>query len=345
MISVGTLQPEMTPAYEAFLRGQEDSLVYHSTKYRDLLKEHLCCRDDYLIATADGQIKGVLPLLVMDAEPGHVYNSLPFYGSNGGIVSHDPDAEAALLKSYNERATDPTALSSTMVSNPFRRRRPAVPVHNFTDRRLSQATQLPVGNVGQEAIMDLIDPSARRNVRKAIREGVTVDIDHGQLDFLVVLHRENMDAIGGIGKTPDFFAALSRHLHPGEDFDVYVAKLHGKVIAGLLVLYFNRTVEYFVPATHPDERSAQPSALLLVEAMTHAAQRGFARWNWGGTWETQTGVYRFKRKWGALTTRYDYYTQLNDLSLLNSTPDVLRKGYGHFYVAPYSALTPGVATA
>jgi lipid II:glycine glycyltransferase (peptidoglycan interpeptide bridge formation enzyme) len=119
---------------------------------------------------------------------------------------------------------------------------------------------------------------------------------------------------------------------------VYVALLDGEVVAGLLVFLFNGTAEYFTPAVHHDHRSEQPLALLLLEAMAAAAARGCRRWNWGGTWSSQDGVYRFKRKWGARDGRYRYYVQINDESLLDAAPDELRARFGDFYVVPFSAL-------
>ena len=110
------------------------------------------------------------------------------------------------------------------------------------------------------------------------------------------------------------------------------------VVAGLLVFYFNRTVEYFTPAVHADHRSTQALPLTVFTAMTDAARRGFRWWNWGGTWESQTGVYRFKRKWGAEDRHYYYHTQLNNTDFLRCTPSEILDAYPNFFVLPFSAL-------
>ena len=36
-------------------------------------------------------------------------------------------------------------------------------------------------------------------------------------------------------------------MKPEKDYNIYVAKLDNKKIASLLLLYFNKTVEYFTP--------------------------------------------------------------------------------------------------
>ncbi|HEX6025625.1 MAG TPA: GNAT family N-acetyltransferase, partial [Solirubrobacter sp.] len=295
----------------------------------------LGCHDEYLVATDDGDVRGVLPLMWTGDDDARVYNSLPFYGSHGSVLAADPQAEAALIAAYDERATAGETLAATMVANPFADRQPPEPAHNLTDERISLVTELP-GD--EEALLALIEPSARRNVRKAQRSGIVATTDAARLPAVAEIHRDNIQALGGRAKELSFFEAVPEHFEAGHDFDVYVALLDDEVVAGLLVFFFNGTVEYFTPAVHHDHRSRQPLALLLVAAMTAAAQRGYRRWNWGGTWTSQDGVYRFKRKWGAREGRYRYFVQINDESLLDATAPELRERYGDFYVVPFSAL-------
>jgi lipid II:glycine glycyltransferase (peptidoglycan interpeptide bridge formation enzyme) len=125
---------------------------------------------------------------------------------------------------------------------------------------------------------------------------------------------------------------------PGKDFDLYVAKKDGRVIAGLLIFYFNQMVEYYTPAIDSDCASIQPLSLLLITAMAEASRRKFVWWNWGGTWTSQTGVYRFKKKWGALERNYYYYTQLNTDAILSWSSTKILGTFPNFFVVPFSAL-------
>jgi CelD/BcsL family acetyltransferase involved in cellulose biosynthesis len=335
VIDVETLVRETEPAYREFVARTPGALVYHTLPYRDLLVDHLGCRHEYLVATDGGDVHGVLPLMWTGDDNGRVYNSLPFYGSHGSVLATGPDAEAALIAAYNERATSDGTLAATMVGNPFAERQPPEPVHNLTDERISMVTDLP-GD--EDALLELIEPSARRNVRKAQRSGIVATTDAARLPAVAEIHRDNIEALDGRAKELSFFEAVPRHFDPGREFDVHVALLDDEVVAGLLLFFFNGTVEYFTPAVHHDHRSEQPLALLLLSAMTAAARRGYRRWNWGGTWTSQDGVYRFKRKWGAHEGRYHYYVQLNDESLLDATAGELRARFGDFYVVPFSAL-------
>jgi hypothetical protein len=113
------------------------------------------------------------------------------------------------------------------------------------------------------------------------------------------------------------------------------------MIAGLLVLHFSRVTEYFTPATRHQRCSEQPIALILVRAMIRSAKRGSRLWNWGGTWSSQGGVYRFKRKWGPEDRPYRYFVRVNNRSVLDAMPEELLGRFSQFYVVPFSALRSG----
>ena len=147
-----------------------------------------------------------------------------------------------------------------------------------------------------------------------------------------------MQAIGGLAKSERFFDLLPTVFTPGEDFKLYIADKDGEIAAALLVLYFNRTAEYYTPVIDHLSRPLQPLSLILLQALADAARDGYQTWNWGGTWPGQVGVYRFKRKWAAREESYSYYTQLNDKRLLELSPAEILARYPSFFVIPFSAL-------
>ncbi len=341
-MSVEVFQPEFAEACDQFLLTHSNSLLYASSKYRQFLLELLECEDETLVAVDRGVIRGVLPLLSMRGEKGRVYNSLPYFGSNGGIVADSPVLFAELAQAYNAIASRQDTLAATVIDHPFAPQMCSGLYHNYTDQRIGQFTDIAIQANHREEILARIESRARWSVKKAVRDGVTVDIDPTQFDRLRQLHQDNMQSIGGVAKSDAFFAQVPRHFVPGQDFDLYVAKQDGVVIAVLLLFYFNKTVEYFTPAIDNAFRAMQPLSLMLLEAMSDASRRGFAWWNWGGTWTSQSGVYLFKRQWAASENRYSYYTQLNDESILEQNPEEILRLYPNFFVVPFAALKSGV---
>lgn len=340
---VETLTDGMDEACDEFLRGRDYSLINYSSKFRRFLRRLLGCEDESLVAADGGRVRGLLPLMcAADGRGRRVYNSLPYFGTWGGVVADGAQAYGALAEGYNEIARRAgSTLASTVIANAFSPHAgadAAALAHSHLDRRVGQYTELSAWEDPRAELMSRIDASARRNVNKAAREGVTVETDCAQWDALRRMHQSSMSAMGGTPKGDEFFQLVPRCFAPGEDYDLYVARRDGAVVSGLLVFYFNRTVEYFLPATDGEHQHLQPLSLILIEAMADACRRGFRRWNWGGTWPTQTGVYRFKRKWAAAERDYYYYTQLNDPAVLEMRPAEIAAAFPHFFVVPYSAL-------
>jgi len=341
-MKVRSLKPEENEYYDEYLLRHRYSLFYHSSKYKDFLKNLLGCEEEYLLAVEGDTIQGILPLLFIERDGRRIYNSLPYYGSNGGIISDSDVAQRKLAEAYNEIALSTSTISATVIMNPFCDHEGERFVYNFKDYRIGQFTLLSEGvNASSVDLMACIEASARRNVKKAMSSGVSVERDGSQIERLREMHQENISAIGGTPKSDAFFDLIPKYFHEGKDYDLYVAQKDGATVAALLVFYFNRTVEYFVPATDAEHRSIQPLALILMTGLTEARQRGFLRWNWGGTWPTQTGLHRFKRKWAAVDQPYSYLTQLNDLTVLTKTKAELMEKFANFFVVPFTSLRSG----
>ena len=70
----------------------------------------------------------------------------------------------------------------------------------------------------------------------------------------------------------DFFEKLLSVM-PRDLWSVYIGSRDDQPIAGLLVFYFNGTVEYFTPVIVSEHRNTQALALVIYEAMKDAISR------------------------------------------------------------------------
>ncbi|MDP1571619.1 MAG: GNAT family N-acetyltransferase [Vicinamibacterales bacterium] len=321
------------PEVERFVAGHPEGLVYYLPAFRRYLLAVAGGECRSRLAFEDGRLTGVLPVLVLKGAHGDILNSQPFFGSNGGVLATTAAAETALRGEYERMAA--ACAAATWVSHPFTD--VTAPAHDITDERIAQWTDLGGGEAG---LMAVIEPSARRNIQKARAEGVVVREAADALPFLEATHRENMAAIGGRAKPAAFFSALGETMTFGRDWRLYVAERLGEPLAALLTFEAARTVEYVMPVVKEPARPLQPTAAVLAHAMGDAAARGFTRWNWGGTWLTQEGVYRFKKKWGARERRYQYFVTVNDRSLLSRGAAELSAAYPWYFTVPFGALAP-----
>lgn len=334
-LAVTLLDSSSEDRFRRFVENAHGSLVYHSLSYRDFLVDLLGCTAEYWLAVRGDEVVGVLPTMVSESDSGMVVNSLPYYGSNGSVLTSDDAVRRVLIGHWNSITAASDVSAATIVENPLDLPLDQHVDHDLTDERLAGFTRIP----GDEtALFDAVESSTRRNIRKAEKSGVVVAVENDEWAFLQETHEENMAAIGGNAKDPRFFELLPKHFEVDSGYRIYVARTGGKPVAALLLLYFGGVVEYFTPVTRHDARPDQPMAAILRDAFLDAAAEGHDLWNWGGTWPTQDGVFRFKRKWGADFWPYRYYVRLNDRLLLKCQPEELVTRWPGFYVVPFSEL-------
>jgi len=334
------LQAQDKDKYNTFLSGMEHAMIYHTWNYKELIKDLFNVSENYLIALdTDDYIVGVLPLIYKDGKYGRIYNSLPFYGSNGGVLTKSADCFDFLIQSYNEFVEDSDLSASTVITNPLRASDNYDNiVGQYKDYRIGQFSSIEFEHDHENGLMESFHYKTRNVIRKAIKESVTVSIDNLAIDFLYQTHVENMLAIGGKPKPQSLYEKLPNYFKAGVDYQIYIGKIDDKPIAALLLFYFNGVIEYYTPVINEKYRSIQPLSLLIYTAMSDASKLGYKKWNWGGTWATQDGVYSFKKRWGTYDVNYYYHTFIKDDEILNATKEELLTCYDNFFVVAFNHL-------
>jgi len=351
VINISRLENIEEEKYNNFLNSMPTTLLYVSLPYLKLIETFLKCEIEIIVVYNSNEIIGILPLAFKRNKIyGDVCNSLPFYGSNGGIIISDVknnlEIRNQILLKFNELIEAGNIISSTIISNPLDELGNTWLKENLTynviDERIGQITHFPECNAEliEQELMKSFDDPRPRNIRKAIKEGVNVFALNTveSLDFLYNTHFDNITAINGIPKEKSFFDLIPKYFNDKE-YKIYIAELNGEWIGAILLFYFNKTVEYFTPVVVEKHRNLQPTSLIIFKAMAEAFQNGYINWNWGGTWLTQGGVYDFKKKWGTTDHQYYYYTNIRSKSIYNLTKETLLSEYPYFFVIPFSKLS------
>ena len=327
------LNNNLVNVYKKFLQDHPYAMFYHSIKYKNFLEKILECKAEYLLLCDNkNNIYGILPLMIKNGIYGKVINSLPFYGSHGSVLTTKVAYEKFLLDKYNKLLQKKDILSSTVITNPLDEKFHKFK-HNFKDERIGQWTNIK--KINKEILLNKIDSSARRNIRKAIKNDIQVEINNNSTDFLKELHKDNMSVLGGLPKDDNFFELVLEQFEPGIDFNIYIASKKQKPIAALLLFYFKNIVEYFMPVINQDFKSDQPLPLIIYRAMLDASQNNLDWWNWGGTWLNQEGLYKFKKKWDTIDKPYFYYTNCEKGKFKSLKKEDLLQNYKNFYIIPF----------
>lgn len=299
----------------------------------------------YIYATIDDKIVGVLPSILIRGKYGPVLNSLPWYGSNPGVIANDQFIEKSLLDQFLNIAEWTDCLSATVISRPFQSLESYEYFDwNFTAERIGMITKLPKWKNAEQFGIDLfkkLHSKTRNQLRKSMKN-VNCFVDNSQIafNFLAKTHKENMLAVGAPYKEREF-AVLNNAFSENPTYLLTVAreKRTDEYSAGLLLKYYNKTVDYMTPAIVKEKRNLNPLHYLIYLQMKVAASQGFEYWNWGGTMPTgMDGVLRFKRRWGADECKYMYYTKMRHALPKDVTADDLLAEYPYFYVLPFDIL-------
>lgn len=354
MLTVEILGAGAAQEYEEFLHRSPASLLFASFKHRAFLQRVLeDAQSYYLVARQEGRIVGALPVFIRrHAVFGSVANSLPFFGSNGGLLletgsNADSPVGRALLGAWLDLCRDQQVAAGTLISSPLAEHHAfyqAQIAPDCLDYRIGQITELPASLLGShngnEPLMESFHYKTRNSVRKAQKSDLDVISEAGSsaMRDLWEIHRENMASINGQAKPMRVFEEIEQVFEYGQDYKIYRAQREGKLVASLLVFFYNKTAEYYTPCTVAEYREFQPMSLLIYEAMKEAVERGCRYWNWGGTWVTQSGVYQFKKRWGTTDYPYWYYTKVFDRGILSRSAGELLQAFPYFYVVPFSKL-------
>lgn len=142
------------------------------------------------------------------------------------------------------------------------------------------------------------DHKVRKNVGKAIRCGVRIEIDEGgaRLAEFLRIYQHTMDrrrALDGYYFPRGFFEQM-RKLLPGQ-FAYFHALLGGTVVSTELVLISAQSVYSFLGGTLEEAFDCRPNDLLKFEIMKWARQRGKSHFVLGGGYRGEDGIFRYKR--------------------------------------------------
>ncbi|MFY1660815.1 GNAT family N-acetyltransferase [Micromonospora sp. WMMD1274] len=270
------------PAYLRLFAGPQDEplAAYARTEHGFVLYP-------FLLRPADAPHLGV--------PPGRYHDITSPYGYGGAFQRETDEREA---KEFWE-SFDAFCARRNVVSEVTR-------LSLFEDERLSPPG--PVREKQLNVVRDLrpsdeemwreFDHKVRKNVNKARRNGVTVevDLDGARLDDFLGIYESTMDrraAASGYYFPRDFFARIIDEL-PGQ-FAFFHAFHEGKVISTELVLVSALSIYSYLGGTDQAAFDLRPNDLLKVEICRWGRAQGRTRFVLGGGYAPDDGIFRYKR--------------------------------------------------
>lgn len=339
--------PQLTQSmeYRNLVDGNPMVLYYANPCYLEMLKKITGGKLLLVSMIEDGRMIAAIPVIYKEGKYGKVFNFLPFWGSNPGIIWDRnilPPRARLIAKHLIEVFWQMTAtsFSTTLIGNPFD---PFLDLYDITDEVGSDFIVYQTPRIGmmtpiindEKLLMDSFHQKTRNMIRKGQKSATAVHWSPIFIPEIQKIHQENMATIGAPAKPDSLFDWL---LTMPEGLNVYALECQNEIAAGLILLRQKSIVEYFMPVIRKEFRHLAPLNFLIFKAMIDQAKQGSTFWNWGGTsLPSQQGVYRFKSRFGAIEGGYKYHTRIKGVDARLTRAEIERE-YPYFYVIPFDQL-------
>jgi FemAB-related protein (PEP-CTERM system-associated) len=286
MIEIGELQASEIAGWDAYVDAHPGGTLFHRSGWKQAVERTFSHRPQYLWATRDGELAGVLPLFLVTTLKGRALVSVP-YGVYGGILSDDPEIEQALFAAVRSRA------ETHQVKYVELRAREA---NNLglpeSDTHVTFERDLPAT---PEECLSLVPRKSRAAVRNGRSKfGVRSEFTT-ELRRLYDLYSLNVRRLGSPTLAFRFLVNL-RDAHPGH-VDVMHTLFEDRVVSTVLTFYHRDTVVPYYSGTDSNYFFTQCSNVMYCDLMEESVRRGYRKFDFGRS-RRDAGPYHFKVNMG-----------------------------------------------
>lgn len=274
-------------AWDRFVESHPMACNYHRWGWGRVIEETYGHQPVYLAATECGQIKGILPLVLMKSWVfGRSLVSVPFF-SYGGVLADTDDARDALL------------LKGIELGHEFRVRHIELRQGDESGctwrdvaAKVTMSVKLP-GTVDE--LWNRISPKMRKRIRYAGNHGLTARWGRQEdVDRFYPVFATNMRNLG----TPVYPRSWFHNMYRQFPADIHVLTLWDgrRAVGAAWLSSFRQTLELPWAATLPDAREKFSPLLLYWTLLEWAQQHGYEQVDLGRC-SPGSGNYDFKRRW------------------------------------------------
>lgn len=288
-MTLSVLEEQKPAEWDAFVGAHSEATRYHVWACRGIVERSFGHRTIYLSARRDGQIAGILPLVLMKTLLfGKFLVSMPYF-NYGGLLTDGDDAAAGLVAAATELA------AKEKVS--FLEMRHYKPSGLFNHTKEHKATLILDLARDEGEQWKGFDTRIRNHIRKAQKSGLTVSAGGPEcLNEFYDVFATNMRDLGTPVHPYRFFEELQRGF--GNACTILLIRHNNRAIAGGVLLRYRDKVEVPWASSVRRYNPLCPNSLFYWEAIRRSIGQGARRFDFGRS-TIGEGTYRFKMQWGA----------------------------------------------
>lgn len=317
-MNIQVYSAEHEAVWDEYVSRHAEATVFHLAGWRPVIERSMGHPGTYLMAWDQTRLVGIYPFFILSTRLfGTMGVSLPFVGY-GGLVADTPEAERALADEAEKRAR---AAGCSYIE--LRQLHPLKLDWPTTDRKVT--TTIPTDG-GADQVFSRLHQNVRNKIRKAAKNGVTVQQGPEHLPEFYAIYSRNLRDLGTPVITPRFFeaalAAFPQHIR------VYRAVRAGKTIAAKMVVADAATCHFVWSASLREELNHAPVQAMNWRAIEDACVAGCRCIDLGRS-TAESSHHDFKKYWGGESRTLPWAYQLLDRAELPG----LNKESGSFALA------------
>jgi CelD/BcsL family acetyltransferase involved in cellulose biosynthesis len=171
---------------------------------------------------------------------------------------------------------------------------------------------------GVQKLWKSIDHNKRRNIKKAMNEGVEIvqSRSHEDLETFYSLHEASAKRNGFSAHPRSWFEAAWKTYKP-ELSKLFLAYWKGKRVAGVYIVVHGKTVYALRAGSLPEGLEARPNDIMHWKIMEWACQNGYSKYDMGMVDEppptegsSAWGIWRWKREWKGSLERMQIFDKI-----------------------------------
>jgi FemAB-related protein (PEP-CTERM system-associated) len=287
-IVVRNFQAEDAGEWDAFVQQHPYGTVFHLTAWKRCIEKTFAFRSTYLVATAGGEIEGVLPLfLVQNPILKKALISVPF-AVYGGILADSDGVLHALYDQANALGRE-LGVEYIDLRNGYPEQAPA-------PSNVSQyATFTKTLSGTEEELLETLPKKTRNMVRKALKTPFKTKVETEDITNFESLHSRTLRRLGTPSFPKEHFRAILANFRGKVDIREVV--LNDRVMAVSMNFYFRGNMHTYYAAADPEFSALAPNTYMYFDHLRWAGQNGYEIFEFGRS-KKGTGPFEFKTHWG-----------------------------------------------
>jgi len=307
-LEIRKFQDKDKEVWDNYIEEKENSTLFHLIGWKNIFEKTYKHKSNYLIATEDGKICGIVPLFMVKNPFFGNFIVSNFFGSYEGILADRLEIEKLLLDKAIQITKEGNFDYLLLKENREKKLGLQISKNYFT-----HILKLKNDN---NSLWEKFRPEVRNQIRKAQKSRLYTNFGRKYLKCFSAVLAGNMKRLGTPFYGESFLKNIVREFP--ERTNIAVVFKDEKIIGGGLLFSFKDTLSMPYASSLSRYFSYCPNNLLYWEVIKHACKKGYRYFDFGRSLK-DSGTYIFKEDWGAYSKQLYYYYYLNRIKEI---PDI-----------------------